>query len=84
MLLFKHTAFDYVVVKLFWPSNQTFFLGLGSLKNYYTRPGGGVGIWEGSLGCEFFCLGGCVLREWVVEGGGLYGYFGEQGLPAGI
>ncbi len=25
-----------------------------------------------------------MLREWVVEGGGLYGYFGEQGLPAGI
>ncbi len=24
-------------------------------------------------------MGGCVLREWVVEGGGLYGYFGEQG-----
>ncbi len=25
-----------------------------------------------------------MLREWVVEGGGLDGYFGEQGLPAGI
>ncbi len=25
-----------------------------------------------------------MLRELVVEGGGLYGYFGEQGLPAGI
>ncbi len=25
-----------------------------------------------------------MLREWVVEGGGLYGYFGEQELPAGI
>ncbi len=31
-----------------------------------------------------FCVGGCVLRECVVEGGGVYGYFGEQGLPAGI
>ncbi len=31
-----------------------------------------------------FCVGGCVLREWVVEGGGSDGYFGEQGLPAGI
>ncbi len=31
-----------------------------------------------------FCLGGCVLRECVVEGGGLDWYFGEQGLPAGI
>ncbi len=25
-----------------------------------------------------------MLREWVVEGGGLGGYFGEQGLPVGI
>ncbi len=25
-----------------------------------------------------------MLREWVVEGGGLVGYFGEQGLPVGI
>ncbi len=25
-----------------------------------------------------------MLREWVVEGGGLDGYFGEQGLPAGM
>ncbi len=25
-----------------------------------------------------------MLREWAVEGGGLDGYFGEQGLPAGI
>ncbi len=29
-------------------------------------------------------MGRCVLREWVVGGGGLDGYFGEQGLPAGI
>ncbi len=29
-------------------------------------------------------MGRCVLREWVVRGGGLDGYFGEQGLPAGI
>ncbi len=28
------------------------------------------------------CVGGCVLREWVVEGGGLDGYFGEQGLAS--
>ncbi len=26
----------------------------------------------------------CVLREWVVGEGGLDGYFGEHGLPAGI
>ncbi len=31
-----------------------------------------------------FCVGRCVLREWVVGGGGLDGYFGEQGLPPGI
>ncbi len=31
-----------------------------------------------------FRVGRCVLREWVVGGGGLDGYFGEQGLPAGI
>ncbi len=42
-----------------------------------------MGIWEGSLGCAF-CVGLRVLMEWVVGGGGLDGYFGEQGLPAGI
>ncbi len=31
-----------------------------------------------------FCVGRCVVRVWVVGGGGLDGYFGEQGLPAGI
>ncbi len=31
-----------------------------------------------------FCVGRCVLREWVVGGGGLDGYFGEQSLPVGI
>ncbi len=29
-------------------------------------------------------VGRCVLREWAVGGGGLDGYFGEQGLPVGI
>ncbi len=29
-------------------------------------------------------MGRCVLREWVVGGGGLDGYFGERGLPSGI
>ncbi len=29
-------------------------------------------------------MGPCVLREWVVGGGGLDGYFGEHGLPVGI
>ncbi len=35
-------------------SNQIIFIGLRSSKNYYKRPGGGLGIWEGSLGFEFF------------------------------
>ncbi len=26
----------------------------------------------------------CVQREWVVGGGGLYGYFREEGLPVGL
>ncbi len=29
-------------------------------------------------------MGRRVPREWVVRGGGLGGYFGEQGLPVGI
>ncbi len=29
-------------------------------------------------------MGRCVLREWVVRGGGFDGYFGEQGLPVVI
>ncbi len=27
-----------------------------------------------------FYIGRCVLRKWVVRGGGLDGYYGEQGL----
>ncbi len=64
-------------------SNQIIFIGLRSSKDYYKRSGGGVGIWEWSLGWRF-CVGRCVLREWVVGGGGLDEYFGEQGLPADI
>ncbi len=41
-------------------------------------------MWEGSFGYEFCFVGQCVLREWVVGGCGLYGYFGEQALPVGI
>ncbi len=29
-------------------SNQIIFIGLRSSKDYYKRPGGGVGIWGGS------------------------------------
>ncbi len=32
---------------------------------------------EGHKGVRF-CVGGCVPRECVVEGGGLYGYFGDK------
>ncbi len=34
-------------------SNQIIFIGLRSSKDHYKLPGGGVGIWEVSLGCEF-------------------------------
>ncbi len=40
-------------------------------------------MWEASFGCEFFYVGQCALREWVVGWGGLHGCFGEQGLPVG-
>ncbi len=33
--------------------NQIIFIGLWSSKDYYKRPGDGVGVWEVSLGCEF-------------------------------
>ncbi len=38
----------------------------------------------GHLGVSFFYVGRCVLREWVVGGGGLDEYLGEQGLPVDI
>ncbi len=38
---------------------------------------------KGHLGVSLY-VGQCVLREFVVGGGGLYGYFGEQGLPVGV
>ncbi len=61
-------------------SNQIIFIGLRSSKGYYKRPGGGVGIWEGSLGHEF--LRGSMRAEGMVMGGsGLDEYFGEQTLP---
>ncbi len=50
-------------------SNQIIFIGLWSSKDYYKRPGGGVGIWDGSLGCEFLrgsmCAEGMGLWEEV-------------------
>ncbi len=47
-----------------------------------------MGIWEGSLGCEFLRRSMCAEgmgceRRWV-EGRRVDGYFGEQRLPVGI
>ncbi len=43
-----------------------------------------VGVyWNCHLGVSFY-VSRCVPREWVVGGGGLDGYFGEQALPVGI
>ncbi len=55
-------------------SNQIIFIGQRSSKDDQV---GGGSIWEGSFGCEFFYVDRCVLREWVVKGGGLDGYFGD-------
>ncbi len=38
---------------------------------------------KGHLGVSFL-RGQRVQTKWVVGGGGLYGYFGEQGLPVGV
>ncbi len=67
-------------------SNQTksFFIGLRSSKYYYKRAGGVLGLMGRVIWVWFFYVGRCVLREWVVRGGGLDGHFGEQGLPVCI
>ncbi len=70
-------------------SNQIIFIGLRSSKDYYKRPGGVGGGGGGGYGARniwgwVFYVDRCVLKEWVVGGGGLDGYFGEQGLPVGI
>ncbi len=66
-------------------SNQLIFIGLRSSYDYYKRPGGVVcvcgQVW---WGVSFFNVDRCVLSEWVVGGGVLNGFFGEQGLPVGI
>ncbi len=44
-----------------------------------------VGLYrKGHLGVSFLRVLRCVLMDCVVRGGGLDGYFGEQGLPVGI
>ncbi len=63
------------------------FFGLRSSKDYYKRPGGVVGIWEGSLGCEFLYGSvraegmGCGRRwvRWVLRGTGTAS--GDPGVP---
>ncbi len=62
---------------------QIIFIGLRSRKDFYKRPGVVWVYGKGHWGVSF-CVGRWVPREWVVGGGGLDGYFGEQGLPAGI
>ncbi len=58
-------------------SNQIIFIGLRSSKDYYKRPGRMFGVYKkGHFGCEFF--------TWVVGGGALDGYLGEQGLSVDI
>ncbi len=68
-------------------SNHIIFIGLWSSKDYYKRPGDGVGLWERSLGCEFLrgpmCAEeiGCGKRwvRWVLRGTGTA--FGHPGVP---
>ncbi len=48
----------------------------GKVRGYYKRPNGMV-CKEGHEGARFKVLS-CVQREWIVRGGGLYGYFWEQ------
>ncbi len=70
--------------KFHFKSNQSFLLVYEAVK---TTTDDQVG-WRGYMGRVIwvwvFYVGRCVLREWVVGGGELDGYFGEQGLPLGI
>ncbi len=68
-------------------SNQISFIVQRSSKDYYKRPGGGVGLWEGLLGYEFLrgsmCAEGmgCGRRwvRWVLRGTGTV--TGHPGVP---
>ncbi len=65
-------------------SNQIIFIGLRSSKDYCKRPGSGVGIWEGSLECEFLRVSICAEgigcgRRWVLRGTGTAS--GHPGVP---
>ncbi len=54
---------------------KSFLLVYGAVKTTINDQGEVWVYGEGHKGVSF-CVGGCVLRECVVEGGGLYGYFG--------
>ncbi len=82
-----NTRYLFTKPSLYFTSNQIIFIGLRSSKDYYKRPGGGVGIWKGSLGCEFLrgwmCAEGmgCGRRwvRWVLRGTGTA--CGHPGVP---
>ncbi len=81
-------AYPYLGAVLFWARSRrnqikSFLLVYGAVKTTINDHGVVWVYGKGHKGVSF-CVSGCVLRECVVEGGGLYGYFGEQGLPAGI
>ncbi len=62
---------------------KSFLLVYGAVKTTINDQGVVWVYGKGHWGVSF-CVVRCVLREWVVGGGGLDGYFGEQGLPAAI
>ncbi len=47
---------------------KSFLLVYEAVKTTKNDQVGWRSIWEGSFGCEFFYVGRCVLREWVVRG----------------
>ncbi len=60
--------------------SQIILTGLRSSKDFYKRPDGVVGVYgKGLVGVSFLLGSTC-----AEGGGGLDGYFGEQGLPVGI
>ncbi len=68
-IMFKRSARSSYQAEAFAQSNQIILIGLRSSNDYCKRPGG-VGIWEGSLGCAFLCWsicaeGMCCGRRWV-------------------
>ncbi len=70
------------MLRVSWLSYQikSFLLVYGAVKTSINDQGVAWVYKKGHKGVRF-CVGRCVLREWVVGGGGLDGYFGEKGLP---